>query len=154
MKIRTSLLVLAFCSLAVFCFAASNAAMGTWKLDESKSKMGAGSTKNSTVVYETAGDSVKCTIDGTTADGKPVHTEWTGKFDGKEYPVTGGEPSETRSYRQVSPHTLAFVDKRDGKIAISGRIVFSADGKSRTVHSTAIDAQGKKISSIAIYDKQ
>jgi hypothetical protein len=47
-------------------------------------KFGPGATKNSTVVYEAAGDSVKVTTDGTSGDGKPVHTEWTGKFDGKD----------------------------------------------------------------------
>jgi len=42
--------------------------MGTWKLNEAKSKIGAGSPKNSTVVYEAAGDSVKVTVDGTDGD--------------------------------------------------------------------------------------
>jgi hypothetical protein len=154
MKARTSVVALAFCFLAVVCFAATDVAVGTWKLNESKSKMGAGATKNSTVVYEAAGDSVKVTIDGTTGDGKPIHTEWTGKFDGKEYPVTGGESSEMRSYKQVSAHTLAFADKQGGKVGISGRIVFSGDGKTRTVYTTATDAQGKMIKSVAVYDKQ
>jgi len=39
-----------FIGVAV-CFAA-DAFMGTWKLNEAKSKIGAGSPKNSTVVYE------------------------------------------------------------------------------------------------------
>lgn len=154
MKTRTSLLVLALCFVGVFCFAASDVAMGTWKLNESKSKMGAGATKNSTVVYEAAGDSIKCTIDGTTSDGKPLHTEWTGKFDGKNYPVTGDAMSDMRSYRQINAHTLAFSDKtKENGVAISGRIVFSADGKSRTVYSTATE-HGKAVKSVAVYDKQ
>ena len=45
--------------------------------------------KNQTVVYEVAGDNVKVTVDGTDNDGKPLHNEWTGKFDGKDYPVIG-----------------------------------------------------------------
>ena len=42
MKIRTSLLMLAFCLLAVSAFAANDALMGIWKLNESKSKLAAG----------------------------------------------------------------------------------------------------------------
>jgi hypothetical protein len=36
--------------------------MGTWKLNEAKSKIPAGATKNHTVVYEAAGDSIKVTV--------------------------------------------------------------------------------------------
>ncbi|HZQ17273.1 MAG TPA: hypothetical protein VFA90_01025 [Terriglobales bacterium] len=154
MKARTNLLVLALCLMAVFCFAANDMAMGTWKLNESKSKMGAGAIRNSTVVYEAAGDNVKCTIDGTTSDGQPIHTEWTGKFDGKDYPVTGEPTSAERSYKEINKHTLAFADKSGGKSGISGRIVFSADGKTRTVYSTATDSHGKTVKSVAVYDKQ
>ncbi len=90
MRTRTILLsVAALFAAAVVCFAAEDANMGTWKLNEAKSKLVAGATKNITVAYEAAGDSVKVTIDGVDAAGKPTHNEWTGKFDGKDYPVTG-----------------------------------------------------------------
>src|SRR5438046_1566955 len=82
----------------VICFAA-DPQLGTWKLNEAKSKFGAGSPKFTTVIYEASGDSVKITVDGTDGDGKPVHTEWTGKYDGKDYAVTGDPNTDTRSYR-------------------------------------------------------
>src|SRR3984893_5100669 len=102
--------------------------MGTWKLNEAKSKFGPGATKNQTVVYEAAGDSVKVTVDGTDGDGKPSHSEWTGKFDGKFYPVSGDPNTDTRSYKKVNDHTLAFTNKKGDKVTISGRGVVSADG--------------------------
>jgi len=37
---------------------------------------------------------------------------------------------------------------------VTGRVVVSADGKSRTVTSSFTDAKGNKIESTAIYDKQ
>jgi hypothetical protein len=155
MKLRTSVLTLALCFVAAaVCFAASDAQMGTWKLNEAKSKIAAGMPKNSTVVYEAAGDSVKVTIDGTSGDGKPVHSEWTGKIDGKDYPVTGDSTSDTRSYTQVDDHTLQFAGKKDGKVTLSGRVVVSADGKTRTVTVSGTDAAGKKLKSTAVYDKQ
>ena len=143
MKTRTIVLSLAlgFAAGAV-CFASPQ--MGTWKLNEAKSKFAAGAPKNNTVVYEAAGDNVKVTVDGTDGDGKPTHNEWTGKFDGKDYPVTGDPTSDARSYKKVDDRTLELTVKKDGKVTVSGRIVVSADGKTRTVTTSGTDAQGKR----------
>jgi hypothetical protein len=145
-------LVLGFSGLA-FGFAA-DAFMGTWKLNEGKSKMSPGMPKNTTVVYEAAGDNVKIAVDGTDADGKPAHNEWTGKFDGKDYAVTGDPTADMRSYKMVNDHTLSLTNKKDGKATMTGRIVVSKDGKTRTVTISGKDAKGKKVSSTAVYDKQ
>jgi hypothetical protein len=153
MKARTILLTLLLCFVgAAICFA-DDPQMGTWKLNEGKSKIAAGSPKFTTVVYEAAGDSVKVTVDGTDGDGKPVHTEWTGKYDGKDYAVTGDPTTDTRSYKKVSGHTLAFTNKKSGKVTFSGRGVVSANGKTRTVTLIGTDSKGKKFTSTAVYDK-
>ena len=155
MKARTFVLTLFVCFVAVaVCLADDSAFMGTWKLNEAKSKIAPGGAKNSTVVYATAGDSVKVTIDGTDADGKPGHNEWTGKFDGKDYPVTGDPNSDARSVKKVNDHTLSFTVKKGGKVTTSGKIVLSADGKSRTVTTTSTDKNGKKVHGTTVYDKQ
>lgn len=154
MKVRAVLLTLAVCLAAVAACLADDLSTGTWKLNEAKSHLGAGITKNSTVTYEPAGDSVKITLDGTDAAGNPTHIVWTGKFDGKDYPVTGGSGSEVRSVRRINSRTLVTRVKRDGKVIISTRIDYSADGKSRVVTSTVTNAQGQKVKSVAYYDKQ
>jgi flagellar hook assembly protein FlgD len=154
MKARTLLLSLALCFIgAAVCFA-DNPNMGTWKLNEAKSKIPAGSVKNTTVVYEAAGDSVKVTTDGTDKNGNPSHTEWTGKFDGKDYPLTGDPAADSRSYKTIDDHTMMLANKKDGKVVVSGRIVISADGKIRTLRARRTDAAGKKVTSSAVYDKQ
>ena len=154
MRPRTIGLTLALCLAAVAATFASDPNMGTWKLNEAKSKIAAGSSKYDTVVYEAAGDSVKVVIDGTSADGKTVHTEWTGKFDGKDYAVTGDPVSDMRSVTRVNANTLAFTAKKAGKVTLTGRVVVSADGKSRTVTTHATDAKGMKVTSTTVYDKQ
>ena len=155
MKTKTILLTLATLFAAVVvCFAAQDVNMGTWKLNEAKSKFSPGAAKNVTVVYAAAGDSVKVTVDGVDADGKPAHNEWTGKFDGKDSPLTGDPASDTRAYKRVNDHTLGLTNKKDGKAALTGRVVISADGKNRTVTTSGTDAKGNKISSTAVYDKQ
>jgi hypothetical protein len=154
MKAKAIALTLVLCLVgAAVCFA-QDAQMGTWKLNEAKSKFAPGATKNNTVVVETAGDSVKVTVDGTDKDGKPTHNEWTGKFDGKDYPVTGDPNSDMRSLTKIDDHTLGLNVKKGGKTTVSGRIVVSADGKSRTVTTSGTDAKGKKVSSTAAYDRQ
>ena len=154
MRRRVSLLAVAVCFVATLSFA-SDPNMGTWKLNEAKSKFAAGAVKNHTVVYEAAGDSIKTTIDGTDSSGKATHSEWTGKFDGKDYPVSGDTSvGDQRSYKKVNDHTLAISVKKDGKVVTTGHITVSADGKTRTVKTTAIAADGKKSSSPAVYDKQ
>src|ERR1700680_707277 len=54
--------------------AATNPHIGTWKLNEPKSKIPAGMGKNSTVVYEEQKDKIKVTVDGVDKDGKPTHS--------------------------------------------------------------------------------
>ena len=148
MKARALVLIVALFLAVSVCFA-GNPNMGTWKLNEAKSQFAPGATKNTTVVYEVAGDKVKVTTDGTTGDGQPAHSEWTGKFDGKFYPVTGDPNTDERAYKKIDDRTLEITNKKAGQVTTSGRIVVSADGKSRTV-----SIKGKAGASTAVYDKQ
>jgi hypothetical protein len=153
MKAKRMMLTVALCMVAgTVCFASVQ--MGTWKLNEAKSKFAPGAAKNHTVVYEAAGDNVKVTVDGTGSDGTPAHNEWTGKFDGKDYPVTGDPSSDARSYKVVDERTMELTVKKDGKVTTTGRITVSADGKSRTVSTSGTDSKGKKVKSTAVYDLQ
>jgi polyisoprenoid-binding protein YceI len=154
MKARKLMLILAVCFAAVALASASDANMGTWKLNEAKSMIPAGAGKNTTVSYEAAGDSIKVTVDGVDGKGSPTHNEWTGKFDGKDYPLTGDAVSDTRSYKKVNALTTDLTNKKDGKVTLTGKIVISADGKSRTVTISGTDPAGKKIKYSAVYDKQ
>ncbi len=154
MKTRATVLTLALGLIAVAVSFASSPNMGTWKLNEAKSKVPAMAPKNNTVVYEAVGDKVKVTVDGTDAAGKPSHNEWTGKFDGKDYPLTGDPNADTRSYKKVDDRTTELTNKKAGKVTATGKIVISADGKSRTVTVSGIDPSGKKVEYTAVYDKQ
>src|SRR6476620_11643862 len=106
MKRILILLTLAALFVGVTVCLADGPQMGTWKLNEAKSKFSPGAPKNNTVVYEAAGDSVKVTVDGVDGEGKPSHNEWIGKFDGKYYAVTGDPTSDMRSYRKINNNTL------------------------------------------------
>jgi hypothetical protein len=133
---------------------AEDAQIGTWKLNEIKSKLNPEAPKNTTVVYSETGDSVKVTVDGVDKDGKPTHNEWTGKFDGKDYPVTGDANADMRSYKKIDERTLELMGKKGTTVTVTGRITVSPDGKTRTVDVMTTDPTGKKVSSTAVYDKQ
>lgn len=154
MTAKAFLAAVALCLVTAGMCVAQNAHMGTWKLNEAKSKIPAGANKNHTVVYEAAGDSIKIIVDGTDAAGNAAHNEWTGKFDGKDYPLTGDPMADTRAYRRVGARTLAMTIKKDGKVTVTGRIIVTANGKSRTVTTSGTNAEGKKFRTVAVYDKQ
>ena len=154
MKATTIVMVVLLCLAGASLCVAADPHIGTWKLNEAKSKIPAGTVKNTLVKYEVVGDKVKVTVDGVEADGKKVHSEWTGKYDGKDYPATGDPSIDSRAYTKVDDHTLALTNKKGGKVVTTARIAVAADGKSRTVSMNGTDAHGMKITGTAVYDKQ
>jgi len=155
MKRRSVILLLVACIAGLtLCFAADNAMLGTWKLNEAKSKISPGAAKNNTVVYEAAGDNIKCTIEGVDGQGNPTHIEWAGKFDGKDYPLTGDPGGDSRAYKQINDRTVEGITKRNGKVSSTSRIVIAADGKSRTVTTDLTGVDGKKSHNVWFFEKQ
>ena len=153
MKAKTIALSISLVFVSVAMGFQADMHIGTWKLNEAKSKF-SGNARNHTVVYEAAGDQIKVVVEGVDENGNAIRNEWTGKFDGKDYPVTGEANSDARSYKIIDKNTLTITNKKGGKATLTGRIVISADGKSRTVTTTATNAQGKKVTNVAVYDKQ
>jgi hypothetical protein len=155
MKVRTIALTLVLCMLGLgAAFAADNPNIGTWKLNEAKSKIPAGVGKNTTVVYSIAGDDVKVTTEGVDPSGKPVHSEWTGKFDGKPYPVTGLSTVDARAVTAKGGRTLEISNMKDGKTVGTARVELAKDNKSRTLETEGTAADGKKYKAKYAYDKQ
>ena len=154
MNTKRTVLTTAFCVIALAVVFAADPNVGSWKLNEAKSKIGAGMPKNVTVVYTAVGDSYKCVVDGVDGTGKPSHNEWTGKFDGKPYPVKGDPTADARSLNMVSAGHYALANMKDGKTVVTGTVEFSADSKTRTLTLHMTDPAGKKVTSIAVYDRQ
>jgi hypothetical protein len=109
--------------------------------------------KNTMVTYTEQKDKIKVTVDGVDKDGKPTHSVWVGKFDGKAYPAKGNLSWTSAAYKVVNDRTNDITTMKDGKIVWTGRITVSADGKSRTVTVNGTDAKGKKFTGKAVYDK-
>jgi hypothetical protein len=45
-------------------------------------------------------------------------------------------------------------EKKSGKVSLTGRVVYSADGKTRTLTTVETNANGTKTSDTSVYDKQ
>lgn len=154
MKTRVVVTVLALSFMAAAACFAANPHLGTWKLNEAKSKFAPGMGRNTTVTYTEQKDKIKVTVDGVDKDGKPTHGVWVGKFDGTAYPAKGNLPYNSVSYKVVNDRTNDITAMKDGKVIWSGKIAVAADGKSRTATINGTDEKGKKFTNKAVYDKE
>jgi hypothetical protein len=154
MKTRIAVMALALSFMAAGACFAANPHLGTWKLDEAKSKLHPGMGKNTTVTYTEEKGKIKVAVDGVDKDGKPTHGVWVGKFDGKAYPAKGNMSWNSAAYKEVNDRTNDITTWKDGKMVWSGRIAVAADGKSRIVTINGTDEKGKKFTSKAVYDKE
>jgi hypothetical protein len=130
-----------------------NPHMGTWKLNEAKSKFAPAMGKNVTVVYTEMKDKMKVDVTGVDKDGKPTHAVWVGMADGKAYKTKGNLPWDAAAYKVVNDHTYAITTMKGGKVLGTGKSTVSADGKTRTVATEGTGADGKKFKSKTMYDK-
>jgi|SRR6185436_15039420 hypothetical protein len=154
MKLKMILFAMAILIAGATVVSAQNPHMGTWKLNEAKSKFSAGAPKNTTVVYEASGDMTKVIVDGVDGAGAATHNEWTGKFDSKYYAVTGDPTADERAYTKINSRSMSLRNRKAKKVVVSGTITVSRDGKSRTVTTRGRNDKGKWVTNTAVYDKQ
>jgi hypothetical protein len=153
MKTRITAVAVAFSFVAAAACFAANPHLGTWKLNEGKSKIAPETGKNQTVVYTEMKDKMKVTVDGVDKDGKRRHGVWEGKTDGKAYKTEGNMSWDSMAYKVVNDHTYELTAMKGGKVISSGKSTISADGKTRTVTMSGT-MDGKKFKNKAVYDKQ
>jgi hypothetical protein len=132
--------------------------IGTWKTDLAKSTFSPGPnpTVAGTVKVEASpGGGIKITIDATTPEGQPTHSETVGAFDGKDNPVKGAQaPNTTTAYKRIDGRSFEAMGKVDGKPTVTTRVVVSADGKTLTATQTGKSAQGQDVKNVIVAVKQ
>ena len=147
-------------STIAFCFAVSGAFAadvfsGNWKVNLAKSKYDPGPPPKGPNYskLDAMDGGLKFTNDGVNAEGKPTHSEWSGKFDGKDNPVKGDAARDTAALKKIDDHTFEITNKKDGKVVGVIRAVFSRDGKTRTQTGQGTNAQGVKTNNTVVYEK-
>jgi hypothetical protein len=154
---RTSaVLWIALFALAVVATAQSkDPFVGNWRLNVAKSKYSSPAPKSTTSTYETAGKGYRVSVRTEPASGPVQQWSYTTNLDGMDAPVTGNNPNaDAIAVKRLDATTLELVNKKGGKVTTTQRNVVSADGKTRTVTTTGIDAQGQKVNNVAVFEKQ
>lgn len=135
-------------------FAQTDPHAGTWVLNLEKSKYAPGTApKSQTSVYSVDGQGIKVVTNAVTASGSSK-TEYSAAFDGKDHPVKGNPDWDTVAIKRADARTIEFTRKKGGKVVQTAKSVVAADGKTRTVTVTGVNAQGQKMNTVALYTKQ
>jgi hypothetical protein len=131
--------------------------IGHWMLNIAKSKYeGVPAPKSEMRVYEAfggAGKGIKATFDRVDGAGKKIAVTFSAMYDGKDYKYSGPD-GDTIALTRPNPNTLDAVLKRNGQIIQTTHSVISPDGKTRTQMATGTDAQGRKFTVTAVFEKQ
>ena len=135
--------------------AAADQQSGTWKLNPAKSTYIPGpAPKSITVKIDSDADNIKLTSDGIDAAGNPTHVEYTAKYDGKDYPITGVPNADTVAVKRIDVSTVQSTIKKADQVVMTVTSVLSKDGKTRTSTFNGKDAQGADVNNVVVYDKQ
>ena len=136
--------------------AADDPFFGTWRLNLAKSKYSPGPPpQNQTYTFEPSGaNGVKFTAAGVDARGNPIHIEYTGSFDGKEFPVRGNRNSNMVVLKRIDLYTVEGENRQGGKVIRRFRRVVSRDGKTMTVTEKGTDVNGVVSENVAVYDRE
>jgi hypothetical protein len=150
MSIKPARLATLALFLSAITCTAQNTHLGTWIFEKSEAKVtgvhitgngqlaleSATVPENYSITYEVAPDgNISVTAQGIVTNGQIVgaHWEWTGKFDGQDYPVVGDPSADTRAYKRIDDKTQEVTIKKDGNITRFGHVTISFKGKKCTV---------------------
>jgi len=149
----TSMLLVAFAlKLAA---AAPDQHSGTWKLNPAKSSYSPGPAPTSNIVtINSDADKIKLSSDGIDATGNPTHVEYTAKYDGKDYPITGVPNVDTVALERPDANTIRSTMKKGDQVVMTVTSVISKDGNTRTSTFKGKNAKGQDINNVVVYDKQ
>jgi hypothetical protein len=142
----------------------ADAFVGTWTLNLAKSTYENQPTPRSgmrTYDYERDGLTL-VTVHTVSATGNTSFVHYLFTLDGKEYEeMSRGAGSATTprtptyvSATKVNDRAINVVFKSGGKVTISHEWTVSEDGKTFTAKRTASNAQGQRVYSVQVYDKQ
>ncbi len=155
---RTSTLVrpLLFGTICALAVLGADNSLGTWKLNVAKSTYSPAPlpVRSLTTARAAWNGGVKVTNTGELADGSPINSGYTAKYDGTESPVTG-TVWDTISVKQVDADTFTTETKKSGGgYHATGQVKVSGDGKTMTVRSKGTNAEGKPFTATYVYEKQ
>jgi hypothetical protein len=129
---------------------------GTWKLNPARSRYvnGFQGNRSSLTQVQLWDGGIKYVTDSVNAQGQKGHTEWSAKFDFKDYPVSGVAVVDSYQIQRIDDRTYTVIAKKDGVRTTLSTATISADGKTRTVRQTGTQVGGRDVDNTLVYDRQ
>jgi hypothetical protein len=128
--------------------------VGTWKLNLAKSTFRPGpGPKGQLRIYRRSDDTEQLVSRGVGADGKPTLVQYTARYDGNDYHMTGSSGGDKIVLKRIDALTTQSIQKRDGQPAITAVRTISRDGKTLTVVTKGTTAKGESIDATMVFDR-
>lgn len=128
--------------------------VATWTVNVAKSSYDPGPPpKSLTMTVTPDPHGYMISQDEVASDGQKSHAQILIRPDGKEYPVDS-RPTTTVATTRINPRTYERVTRVGGKVTSTSRTIVSPDGLTRTTTTTGIDAQGRAVHELIIYDRR
>ncbi|NLH15633.1 MAG: hypothetical protein GX455_03535 [Phycisphaerae bacterium] len=125
---------------------------GTWRLNRVQSDIPP-VTKSQVIVIETDGVFVKMRETLVNDKDQTLTISVDGKFDGRDYPVSGTSFADTVSYRLLAPDTIEGIAKKDGVVVVKETAVLSEDGKTIRVTYRSFDKEGNTLTNHGLFER-
>ena len=129
--------------------------LGTWQLDPARGTQRTTSSPYKRVTLNIApqDEGLRVSYDMVGTRGGVSHREWTGRLDGRDYPMQGVDYVMTNAYRLVSDRSYEIAVKMEGNAVGTATVTVSPDGSTLTVVTRERDARGQPTESTAVYTR-
>lgn len=125
---------------------------GTWVLDLSRSNIPP-VTRKQVLSIETDGVRVAMREEIVNDKDETLVIAVDGRFDGRDYPVTGTPFADTVAYRLLDPRTIAGVAKKGGRVCVRETARLDESGDTVRVTYESYDDEGRTHTSHAVFER-
>ena len=131
--------------------------VGTWELNLAKSTFSPGPPpQRQTVIFRAAGPQWTALLQGVEASGRPINPDLNNlaiTFDGRDHP-TATVDYDTTAWKPSGQNKYEVIRKKAGKIVLISTNELSNDGKTMTITTKGVNANGQSVHNVRVYDKQ
>ena len=129
---------------------APQAWLGSWVLNVSRSAYASAAPyKRAFYRIEQTSDGFRVIYDMVHPRGGTTHLEWTGRMDGRDYPLQGVDQAMTYAYTAAGSDGAEIVVKIDGRVAARSRVTIEDSGRTMVTRTTA-----GGVTSATVYERQ
>jgi hypothetical protein len=127
---------------------------GTWRFNMAKSRLDSVPPFiRATCRIEPWRDGIRVSYDMVGTRGGVAHWEWTGRFDGKDYPLQGIDEAVTNAYTRIDERSYRIDAKMDGRLTTITEIAISSDGRTMTASNTVVHSGGQTPGTILVWEQ-